>query len=131
MEKINIDKIIGDITANRNEINGKKELPSDIKEHPIDQLDILIAECNLENCKKTIDSIKEITGKHPELTGELLEEIKTQKNIANSEKEKAMKIENEEVRLKELVKCDSKLRALTELSKAIDRRSKDRDEDEE
>lgn len=132
MEKLNnIDKIIRDANANKNELNGKKEIPSDIKEHPIDQLDILIAECNLENCKKTIESIKEITGKHPELTGELLEEIKTQKNIANSDKEKSLKIENEETRLRELVKCDSKLRALTELSRAIDRRSKDRDEDEE
>lgn len=129
MEKINIDKMIGEANANKKDLIDKKEVPSDIAEHPIDHLDILIAECNMENCKKTIESIQKITKEHPELTGELLEEIKTQKNIANSEKEKVMKIENEEIRLKELIKCDGKLRALTELSRAIDRRSQDRDEE--
>lgn len=126
-EQFNIDEIIKE-ACTKEELPDKKELPSDIEEHPIDQLDILIAECNSENCGKTIETIKKIVGEHPELTGELLEQIGNQKNFATLGKEKVQKIEDGEARREELIKLDNKLRALAELSRAIDRRSSDRDE---
>ena len=118
-ESFNADNLVGQINANKDSIDN----------HPIDQLDILIAECNPENCGKTIETIKKIVGEHPELTGEFLEQIENQRGYAKLNREKAQKIEDRETRLDESIKLDNKLRALAKLSRSIDRRSKDRDGD--
>ena len=130
-EQFNIDDIIKQANASKEELLDKKEASLDINEHPIDHLDILIAECNLENCERSIETIKKIVSEHPELTGELLEQIENQRGYAKLNREKAKKIEDEKTRLDESIKLDNKLRALAELSRAIDRRSKDRDGDGE
>ncbi|MEK7462854.1 MAG: hypothetical protein AAB621_00620 [Patescibacteria group bacterium] len=127
----NIDDIIKQANASKEELLDKKEASLDINEHPIDHLDILIAECNLENCERSIETIKKIVSEHPELTGELLEQIQDQKKYAENKKEKSKKIEDGETRLKESMNLDNKLRALAKLGRAIDRRSKDRDGDGE
>ncbi len=118
MEKINIDKII-------KEANAKKA------ERPIDRLDRLVISCDIENWEENLKDIRKMTAEDPDLIGEFFEVINDQKRIYNSEKKKAEEIINDQERLKELVKWDNKLRALTNLAKAVDRRENDRDTEEE
>lgn len=127
-KQFNIDNVIKKANSHKEDLLDKKELPSNIDEHPIDKLDILIAECNPENCDKTIEDLKKITAEHPELIGELLEEMDSQKMFANLEKGKCDSIEDPEAKTLAKYKWDDKLRALVSLREAIDRRSEDRDE---
>ncbi len=118
-----IDKIIKEACVE------KKEASLDIDKHPIDKLDILIAECNSENYKQTIESIKEIIKINPELIEELLDQIDTQKKIAELEREKSQKIENGEARLEESLKWSGKLKALNKLNLAVNEKNENLDGD--
>ena len=90
-EFFNADDLIKQANAHKGELSDKKEIPKDIDKHPIDQLDILISECDAVNYEKHIEKIKELIGKHPELTGELLEEIQNQKRFCQAQQRKGPK----------------------------------------
>lgn len=130
MESINdfISKLENKASDKKGSLIKEKEVPPDIDEHPIDQLDILISECNPENCEKTIKSIKKIIEEHPELNEEFLGQIENQKIFANNGKEEAKKIKDEGTRLKEVIKFEDKLRALTSLDRAINKGGENQDE---
>lgn len=117
-EKFNVDFLIKQVNSHKEELSAKKELPSDIEKHPIDQLDILVAQCNYENCDKTIESIKKIIEKNPGLTDDLLESIGTQKKIAEFEKKKCEEIKDTEMKILENTKWDNKIKALNRLMRA-------------
>ncbi|MCL5017117.1 MAG: hypothetical protein M1155_00415 [Patescibacteria group bacterium] len=128
MEKININKIIEEANSRKEELMNNS---GDKKEKPIDKLDLLIINCDLNNWEGVLKDVKKITAENPDLISEFFEIMNDQKRIYHSEKKKADEIINEQERLKELVKWDNKLRALANLAKAIDRRGADRDTEEE
>ncbi len=142
--KFNPDDIINQAKENKEKLTSKKELSTDIEKHPIDLLDILVAEISKDNKLETIEKIKNIINKHPELTQELMENIDTQKNIATSHLKKCEEIQdkNKETRkkdatynlnndenLKELLKWEDKSKALTSLIKAINGSESSEDEE--
>ena len=142
--KFNPDDIIKKANENKDKLTGKKEVGGDIEKHPMDQLDILVAEINQDNKLETIKKIKSIINRHSELIEDLMENIDTQKGIANSHLKKCEEIQdkNKEARkkdasynidndenLKELIKWEDRSKALVSLIKAINGQEESGDEE--
>ena len=130
---INVDAIIKQANDQRDLLN-KKETPSDIDNHPIDKVDILVESCTEKNCEEIIDSLKEIFKNNAKELGKLTEElfiqIEDQNRIAKSEEEKCNSIQDIEAKALAKAKWINKRRALATLSRIFDRRSDKRNEND-
>ena len=132
---INVDAIIKQASIDQKDLHNKKEIPSDIDNHPIDKIDILVEACTEKNCDETIKSLKEVFKNNPKELGKLTEElfiqIEDQNKIAKSEEEKCNSIQDIEAKALAKAKWINKRRSLTVLSRTFDRRSEERNENEE
>lgn len=121
--KFNADELINQVNNKKEaimaDLGDEKELPPNIEEYPESFIDLLVERCNPKNLEKTIEKLKGVLEKRPQLTEYLLNQIQSQTKINQSSAEKYDSIEDQEKKAFAKAKWIDKNRSLVNLVKAI------------
>ncbi len=121
--KFNADELINQVNNKKEaimaDLDDEKELPPNIEEYPESFIDLLVERCNPKNLEKTIEKLKGVLEKRPQLTEYLLNQIQSQTKINQSSAEKYDNIEDQEKKAFAKAKWIDKNRSLVNLVKAV------------
>ena len=132
--KFNADELINQVNNKKEaimaDLGDEKELPPNIEEYPESFIDLLVERCNPKNLEKTIEKLKGVLEKRPQLTEYLLNQIQSQTKINQSSAEKYDSIEDQEKKAFAKAKWIDKNRSLVNLVKAISGGGNNQNEEE-
>jgi len=132
--KFNADELINQVNNKKEaimaDLDDEKELPPNIEEYPESFIDLLVERCNPKNLEKTIEKLKGVLEKRPQLTEYLLNQIQSQTKINQSSAEKYDNIEDQEKKAFAKAKWIDKNRSLVNLVKAVSGGGNNQNEEE-